>query len=81
MSNGEITGTQSNEKCQEPQDLIKDVLITEENICSLDTPVHVHEADNIEGNDDGHIIKYNGVYQHNIRCNGPNQGVVVQQSN
>lgn len=72
--NGEITGTQSNEKCQEPQDLIKDALITEENICSLDTPVHLHEVATIEGDDDGHVIKYNGVYQHNVRCDGPNQG-------
>ncbi|KAM3256953.1 hypothetical protein ACQJBY_049383 [Aegilops geniculata] len=81
VPNGEITGTQSNEKCQEPQDLLKDVLITEENICSLDTPVHVHEVATVEGDDDGHVIKYNGVYQHSVLCDRPNQGVVVQQSN
>uniref|UniRef100_A0A453KM38 AAA+ ATPase domain-containing protein n=2 Tax=Aegilops tauschii subsp. strangulata TaxID=200361 RepID=A0A453KM38_AEGTS len=81
VPNGEITGTQFNEKCQEPQDLIKDVLITEENICSLDTPVHVHELATVEGDDDGHVIKYNGVYQHSVLCDRPNQGVVVQQSN
>ncbi|VAI31642.1 unnamed protein product [Triticum turgidum subsp. durum] len=81
VPNGEITGTQSNEKCQEPQDLVKDALITEENICSLDTPVHVHEVATVEGDADGHVIKYNGVYQHSVLCDRPNQGVVVQQSN
>nr|UBY06999.1 NBS-LRR disease resistance protein [Dasypyrum villosum] len=81
VPNGEITGTQSNEKCQEPRDLVKDALITEENICSLDTPVHLHEVATVEDDDDSHIIKYNGVYQHNVRCDGPNQVVVVQQSN
>uniref|UniRef100_A0ACD5XQW2 Uncharacterized protein n=1 Tax=Avena sativa TaxID=4498 RepID=A0ACD5XQW2_AVESA len=44
VSNGEKTGNQPNEKCQEPGGFIEDVLITEESMCSSDTRIHLHEG-------------------------------------
>ncbi|CAM0951009.1 unnamed protein product [Alopecurus aequalis] len=80
ISNGEITGTASNEKCQEPRGFTEDLLITEENICSLDTPIHLHEAATI-GSDDDRTNGCNGACQCNIPCAGINHGVVAQQFN
>lgn len=80
MSNEETAGFQSKEKCRELYGLVKDGLIAEDNVSSSDTPVHLHEAATVRCSDDSHITDCNG-YQFNVRCDEPNQGVVVQQTN
>ncbi|XP_047046598.1 disease resistance protein RPV1-like isoform X1 [Lolium rigidum] len=81
LSNGETTGTQCNEMCQEPQCSIEDVLITEESMCYSDTPVHLHEAATVGGSDGNHIKGCNGACRCNIPCGGTNHEVVAQQRN
>ncbi|KQJ89858.1 hypothetical protein BRADI_4g28177v3 [Brachypodium distachyon] len=56
ISRGETTGTQSNEKWQEPQGFINDS--TEDSIPSLDTMVHLREA--VKGSNGSHVTACNG---------------------
>lgn len=72
ISPGETTGTQSNEKWQEPQGFINDC--AEDRIPSLDTPVHLHE---VKGSNGIHVTACDGACQCNLQCDGTYQGVVV----
>ncbi|XP_062193459.1 putative disease resistance protein RGA1 [Phragmites australis] len=81
VSNDETAGFQSEEKGQEPHVLAKDGQISENQAPSSHALVHMCEAAATKGSNESHTTEYNGAYQFNVQCDGPNQGIVVQQTN
>uniref|UniRef100_A0A0A9DF88 Uncharacterized protein n=1 Tax=Arundo donax TaxID=35708 RepID=A0A0A9DF88_ARUDO len=79
--NGETAGLQSEEKCHEPNVLANNGQISENQASSSHIPTHLHEPTPTKPSNDTHTTDYSGEYHFTVQCEGPNQGIVIQQTN